>query len=250
MAEHVALVTALEDLGRELRSAPVRDLAPAVVDRIISAPAAKEVRVIERRRVILLAAAAVLVALAVLSSVRPTREAIADFLGIGDTQIRTVDELELPEDVAVELGRRVDADAAARAAGFEPFVPAALGEPDATYFRTVDGHPQIAQVWAAEPNAATLPALTGAATVLTQTPLADRPVPLYVKEVGRSTPVERVVIDGREAFWIEGMHVRFGLDEPRRAASNTLLWVDDGMIYRLETTHDRAGAEDIARRME
>jgi hypothetical protein len=247
MADHAVLVAALEDLGRELRHAPVRDLAPAVVDRIFASPPTAVPRVEERRRVVLLAAAVVLVVLALVTAVRPTREAIADFLGIGDTQVRTVDELDLPDDVAVDLGQHVELRDVTSDAGFAPVVPDALGQPDAVYFRTVAGYPQVAQVWAAPPGDSTLPALTGAETLLTETPTAGREIAMFVKEVGRSTRVQRVVLNGREALWIEGTHVRFGADEPRRAAANTLLWTDDELIYRLETTRGLQDAQATAR---
>jgi hypothetical protein len=70
---------------------------------------------------------------------------------------------------------------------------------------------------------------------------------MFVKEVGPNTNVQRVVVDGREAMWIEGTHVRFGLDEPRRAAANTLLWVDGDVMFRLETSRDLVTAREIAR---
>ena len=247
MAEHTALVAALEDLGRELRSAPVRDFAPAVSDRISAMPVPTVVRGPDRRRIVLVAAAVVLLAVAFVAALRPTREAIADWLGIGDTQVRTVDRPDIPDDVAVDLGQPTELDDIAGRAGFEPRVPAALGEPDAVYFRTVDGYPQVAQVWVAPRSGDTLPALTGAQTLLTETPTAGRELPIFVKEVGGSTNVQRVVINGREALWIEGTHVRFGREEPRRAAANTLLWVDDDVILRLETTHDLIAAREIAR---
>jgi hypothetical protein len=245
MTDNAALVAALEDLGGELRDAPVVDLAPTVLEHI-TVPR-REPRVFERRRVALLAAAAVMVVVTLVTAVRPTREAIADFLGIGDTEIRTVPELDIPRDVELDLGARVDPDDVAEHAGFRPLVPSALGDPEAAYLRTVAGLPQVALVWSPEAGAGTLPAVTSAGTLLTETPLDGRELPGYTKEIGPTTRVERILVDGREAFWIEGEHVRFGADEPRRAAANTLLWTTDELMLRLETTRGLDGALEIAR---
>jgi hypothetical protein len=250
VTDNVALVAALEDLGRELRAAPVVDLAPDVLERLTVTrrePRAVEPRAVERRRVALAAAAVVMVVVTLVTAVRPTREAIADFLGIGDTEIRTVPELDIPHDVELDLGEPIDLDDVAERAGFQPLVPSALGNPEAAYFRTVAGMPQVSLVWPPDAGAGTLPAVTSAGTLLTETPLGGRELPGYTKEIGPSARVERILLGGREAFWIEGEHVRFGVDEPRRAAASTLLWTSDGLMLRLETTRGLDGALEIAR---
>jgi hypothetical protein len=53
-------------------------------------------------------------------------------------------------------------------------------------------------------------------------------------------------VNGADAVWVGGLHVRFGPGEPARAAANTLLWVRDGVVYRLETRLPLAATRRIA----
>jgi hypothetical protein len=250
MTDHATLVVALEDLGAVLRAAPVPDLAPAIADRLRSdgsSTPARPVRIDSRRRPVFAAIAVVVLVVAALAvAIRPSREAIADLLGIGDTQIRTVARLDLPDDVVVDLGDPAAVDEVGDAAGFDPAVPSVLGDPDATFFRRVDGYPQVTLVWAAAAGESSLPAFPTVGTLLTETLAGEREAPMFVKEVLRTTDVEFTDVGSQDAYWIEGVHVRFGLDEPRRAAGNTLLWMDEGVMYRLETTGDLASALEVA----
>jgi hypothetical protein len=242
MTDHVALVAALEALGRDLRSEPVTDIAPAVVARIEHATPVVR---LERRvpRLIVAAAIVVVVATAV-SLVRPAREAVADWLGIGDTEIRTVEELDIPDDVAVELGERVALEDARDRADFVLRTPAALDDPAAVYVDVASDGTRVSMVWPAENNE-TLPAVPGASVLLTEAG-AVKDAPLYVKEITGGNPFQAVRVGEARASWIEGRHVRFGTNEPRRAAGNTLLWVEDGVVFRLETTSDLTGALETA----
>ena len=89
----------LKSLGRELALPEPPDLAPGVLRRIAE-PARPRLL---RRRAVLVAIAAAVVAVGAVLAVPPARSAILDFFGIGSAEIRLVDEL--PE---VDTGRAAE----------------------------------------------------------------------------------------------------------------------------------------------
>jgi hypothetical protein len=246
MADHTDLVVALEALGRDLRTEPVTDITANVVARIegLTPPVPLDRRVPR----LLVAAAIVLVVATAVTLVRPAREAIADWLGIGDTEVRSVEQLDVPENVAVALGERVDLEEAGNGAGFDVRVPSELGAPAEVYLQRAREGARVSMVWPTE-NGETLPAVPGAGVLLTEA-RAVKEGPLYVKEITGANPFREVRVGEMPAYWVEGRHVRFGTNEPRRAAGNTLLWVEDGVVLRLETTRDLPAALAIAHSMD
>jgi hypothetical protein len=78
------------------------------------------------------------------------------------------------------------------------------------------------------------------------------------KEVTPATTIEPVVVDGHPGFWITGAPHTFGyfdaggnaLFEPTRLVTgNTLLWIERGTTYRLESALDLADALALAGEM-
>ena len=70
---------------------------------------------------------------------------------------------------------------------------------------------------------------------------------------GAGVDVELVTVDGSEGYWIEGPHSvgyvdsegEFREDGPR-LAGNTLIWVEGGVTYRLESALDKDAALALA----
>src|SRR5687767_15152550 len=90
----------LQALGRELDFPEAPDLATMVARRI-GGPAPAP---FWRRRVVLVAVAALLVAVGAVMAVPQARSAILDFFGIGSAEIRIVDELPEVESGPLNLG--------------------------------------------------------------------------------------------------------------------------------------------------
>jgi len=181
------------------------------------------------RRVILAVAAAVLV-LAGLLIVTPTREAIADWFGIGAVRI-TTSEAPLPtDDPSGDPPASVDLDVARRAMPFAIRLadPALAGPP-----MGVSVDPAV--------RAGLVEILYKDFTLVEVALAADRSSVLE-KSVGPGTTITPVVVGARAGVWIAGEpHTLFfvrpdgATDEDRvRRAGNVLLWEDGGVTYRVE----------------
>jgi anti-sigma factor RsiW len=230
----------LTQLGRELDVPAPPDVAPAVLRRIGEAPTAP----FWRRRALLVAVAAVLVAAGAVLAVPPARSAVFDFFGIGSAEIRIVDELPAVESGPLEVGEPTTLDAARkRVPGLlEPHGDAA-GTPDHVYLHDYGRGTPVTFVWG-DPERPRL--------LLTQ--VRGR---YYFEKLVRGTGGKVVVTDvnGADAVWIEGEpHVVFvqtdrggGIDLPGRLARNSLVWSRGPVTMRLEGDISREDAERIAR---
>jgi hypothetical protein len=242
----VDVVAALKDLARRLEFPRDDDLSGPVRAALVDRPA----RAWSVRRWLVPALAAFVV-IAVLLMVPDTRHAVARWLGLGGVRVTQVEEL--PDDVGsrLELGRRSDLDAAVADAPFDVRVPADLPDPDATYV----GRPPnaVTLLWAPSEE---LPEVgdSGVGLLLTEFP-ATTDESLVEKDLGPGTSIEHVTVDGRPGFWITGAPhtVTYVAPEggdpqrdPIRLAGNTLVWVDDGVTYRLESGLDRDTAIALA----
>lgn len=154
----------------------------------------------------------------------------------------------------MSIGQPLDLDRPAidDAAGFEVLWPedARVGDPDAVYLDRVKGG-QVTLLWAASDE---LPA--------TQEPTVGLLMSQFVgavddgffrKVVDSGTPVERVAVNGLEAYWISGdPHVFFWtgaggfVDDARRWVGDVLIWADGPITYRLETALGRDEAIRLA----
>ncbi|HZG94735.1 MAG TPA: hypothetical protein VEZ46_08490 [Mycobacteriales bacterium] len=153
-------------------------------------------------------------------------------------------------------GDRTSLAGARAAARFPIRVPAELRPPDQVYVDPSIAGRAVSFVWAAGGQLPPTSA-AGVGAVLTQFEAGTETY--FIKELGgsgaRFDDVE-VVAGEMPGAWVEGVHsVRIRALDPNdeltyvtsRLASNALVWVDDGVTYRLETAADKATALRIAR---
>ena len=230
----------LQALGRDLDLPEPPELATAVAQRI--ARAEPDRPPFWRRRALLVAVAALIVAVGAVMAVPQARSAILDFFGIGSAEIRRVDELPEVETGALDLGTRTTlAQVREEVPGLlEPRLDD-IGEPDSVYvLGSAPGRP-VSFLWG-EPAHPRL--------LLTQV----RGRFYFEKLVEPNTGIVLTKVNGENAAWIEGEpHVVFyetpsgSGDLPGRLARNTLVWSRGPVTLRLEGDLSQEEAERIAR---
>lgn len=124
----------------------------------------------------------------------------------------------------------------------------------------VSAAPEVAQVLVAYPPSAQLPraAVVGVG-VLLATSSAIVETDAFGKFLGGGTTIENIEVttsngDVVDAVWIAGAPHQYGaltadgqfVIDALRLATNTLLWVDDGVQYRLEANITRDAARQLA----
>lgn len=180
---------------------------------------------IDRRSSHRLLAAAVIVAIVAAATLlfAPARRAVADWLGIGSTRIEVVSD------------QPTAGDALPRAVDHADLVPideaeAALGRPLPDTSKTALGPPDGVLV---VPEGGGLVVWLDTDTTL-WIRTADPTDSINTKILGPEAELRSVTGLGDEAVLITGDHV---LETPRRqiAASTVLLWISDGIEYRLES---------------
>jgi hypothetical protein len=153
-------------------------------------------------------------------------------------------------------GDKVSLARARSVARFRLRVPAELGPPDEVYVDAAVAGRAVSFIWSADgllpPTSA-----TGVGAVLTQFEAGTETY--FTKELGGSgARFDDVEVAPGEipGIWVEGVHsLRIRALDPddnetfvrSRLSSNALVWVDDGVTYRLETAADQATALRIAR---
>jgi hypothetical protein len=254
-----ALIDDLRDLGADLDLAP-GDPVAAAVERIragtpaVSARPRWRGRVVEgRERVLLAAAAVLLVAMAATVAIPGSRQAVARWIGIGQVTVTYTDEIPDTAGRAYDLGTAVPLERAivtADRAGWRLRAPGVLGEPD----RALVGRPagSVTLVWA---PAADLPEIhdSGLGLVLTAMP-GTTDAGGMSKQGTMGTTVELVRVGDRPAYWIAGAPHEVVITDPdgrvvhdtSRLAGNTLVWTEGDVTYRLESAHDREEAVELA----
>jgi hypothetical protein len=211
----------------------------------------------QTRARLLAAAAAVLVATAATVAVPGSRQAVARWLGMGGVTLTYGDDVPSAAGRSYDLGSPVPlarAVAGAQDAGWTLQAPAAAGHPDRAYVDQPAGSVTLA--WA---PAASLPEIddSGLGLVVTAIP-GTTDAGGMSKLTSAGTIVELVRVGDTPAYWIAGdLHV-VAITDPdgqivthsSRLASNTLLWTEGEVTYRLESSLDRedavALAEDLA----
>ena len=229
----------LQRLGRELDFPEPPDLALGVMgrlDRVARDP-------FWRRRALLVAVAALVVAVGAVLAVPPARSAILDFFGIGSAEIRIVDELPEVEAGPLNLGNRTTLTAAReQVPGLLESGDDEVGEPDAVFVTAFQPGTPVTFVWGDSERPRLL---------LTQV----RGRYHFEKLVhGNQGEITLTDVNGEDAAWIEGEpHVVFyegaegSGDLPGRLARNTLVWSRGPVTLRLEGDLSREEAERIAR---
>lgn len=240
---------ALVALGASLEYPPTPSIAPAVIAtlttelRLRPGPPFPGLALWPRRRVLLLAAALVLLL---------AGTAVAARLVIGAVDIRVVPTPSTPRPTTVAtgpaLGERVTLAEAERAVSFPVRLPSALGPPTEVRLAGAPfGAPVVVLAW--EPDAAN-PRIEGIpwGTLLMELPGDEEPVAF--KELLGSTLFRTVRVSGNDGYWISGPHdlvLRTPEGEQRfLVKGNVLLWEADGTTFRLETALDEADAIALA----
>lgn len=213
------LELALRQLGAELAWPP----EPALAARVAAATRAPRPRR-SLRRPLVLGFAVLVLAVAVAMVVPPARSAILDFFGIGGVEIRRVETVpRLPAERAAP-GIRVPLAEARNSVDFDLVVPDGYRS---VYFTAGI----VTFVW---PDRL-LMELQGDEQLLKK--VADQ-----------RARIQSVSVNGYPGVWIEGApHGLFLPGGEGRLAGNTLIWVREGVTYRLEGELTRARALALAR---
>ncbi|SEF18276.1 hypothetical protein [Jiangella alba] len=180
-------------------------------------------------------AVAVLVALGLTA---PVRAAVGEWLGIGAVAVRpgpSQPSASAPQPAPAGLSL----DAAAERTGLTPVVPPVLGAPDGVEVSADDR--VLSLSWGSGPGTVRLDQV------------ADPLSPVYLKTAVLGSTATTLTVAGRDAWWFGVPHdlVLLAPDgrertESARVAGPTLVWVDDGVTFRLEGAGDRGRAVEIA----
>lgn len=247
------LERALAALGEELALPAAPDVSAAVLARIAE-PAPRRLP-LRRRRPLLLAFVALLVALGAALAVPAARTAILDFFGLQGATVRRVETLPEAsgERIRLPLGTPVPVRDGIVQAKWAPFVvPEALGAPDRAFYSPVPTGGKISLVYEPGPG---IPRSEHTGVGLLVTEFRGDLDPGYIDKLADAgTAVEPLTILGSPALWLEGgphfvfFRTRGGtfVEEPGRLAGNTLLVEHGPLLVRIEGEIDRARAVVIA----
>ena len=195
-----------------------------------------------------LAAAAALLIVATLIAYTPTREAIAGWLNLHTTFIRTEHPptpTPRPSLDQLGLGTPTTLAAAQGQVAWRIAVPASLGAPDQVYLNLPPSGPTGGEV--------TL--FYSKPTVYVTEARGAVNEQFFVKILGPGVTVEPVSFNGHSGYWISGrVHEIVFTDadgnprfETLRLAANTLIFDDGGIVVRIEADITKQQAIDIGR---
>jgi hypothetical protein len=146
-----------------------------------------------------------------------------------------------PLGASLGLGKFTPFEAVEGDVGFRPLLPAGLGPPEAAYVRDR----RLMLVW---PASSEQPQIDTSRVGLIVTELRGQVDTGYYAKVARSgTVVEAVKVGGHQGYWLTGEPHPFWyvdengqvVDETRRVVAQSLIWADDELTYRLETSLPR-----------
>jgi hypothetical protein len=222
------LADELRALGRSVVPPVAEGLTTAVLDRVADQSVRRRpVDVIRSKWRAFLALLAVLVAGLALTP--PVRAAVAEWLSIGGVEARPVPSGPSTAPAPPVVTGRLSLDEAGRRAGFVPVVPKALGTPTGVEASTG----MVAMGW--QNGQIRLEQFDAELS------------PLYLKKYHSSLEP----VDGVQGYWFPTPHDLVLLDKSgnervERVAGPTLVWVYDGLTFRLEGVADKARATEIA----
>jgi hypothetical protein len=235
------LDAALRELGRHVEFPPTPALPAVVAQRLRAAPRVPRRRpplTWARRRFVVVALAALILAVAAAFAIPPARSAILDFFGLGGVTVERVERQPvLDTSTSRRLGVPVTLDAARRAVTFPLSVPREA-DVDVLLDRAAPG---------------------GAVTVrwrerrLLLTQFRGETTPFVQKSAGPRTRIELADVNGSVAYWLSGARHLVVFRDARgeilesRAAGNVLLWEEGLVTFRLEGARSKAEALAIAR---
>jgi hypothetical protein len=223
----------LASLAKEIDWPEGQDLAPGVASRMKSrsAPSRKRLAV----------GLAVLVAMLFLLSA-PGQQAVAWLLRVSGIRIE-LSETAVPTLPPTTLvgGVETTLEEAEGAVGFDLERPENLPPPDSVQLLSWDGGQQVAMVWGESPG---LPEVfdTGIGLLLIQFE-ARVDQQLLLKEASEATQIRPVRVNGAVGYFLSGApHTVFFENEDGfiahdeiRLAGNVLVWMSDGVTYRIES---------------
>jgi hypothetical protein len=199
---------------------------------------------------------ALVAVVAVVLGVPAARQAVADLFGFDGVRVRPLPSSgptpRATLDPALDLGRAVSLADARRFQSFPIQVPTltGMGTPG-VYLRRDRGLVSVSFVY---PPSARFPAGHDPAVGLLLSEYAGTGTPYFDKLVGEVASVDQVAVDGRwpGLYFPEPQHV-FVLDERgvvhferARLSGPSLVWVRDGVTYRLEASVDRSTLLSLA----
>ncbi len=224
----------LEQLVAALAVPEPPDLVGPVMQRLDARP--------RHHRLVVAAAAAMVLTLVAAMALPGPRRAIADLLGVGSVEVVLADRLPRVA-AALELGEQVDA------APISVSLPAALGPAEAVF---VDAAGIVTFVW---PSSDRLPETSTPGVGAIVSAVSGSLDAGLQKTAGPGSVVEVVLVGGRPALWIEGEHTiavrRSGapIFDTVRLADNTVVWQSGDLTLRFESRLDRDDAVAIAEAM-
>lgn len=239
----------LRSLRGEVAFPPTPDIVSGVMGSLPSHPAKPRVR-----RVIAVAAAAVVLAMGLVVAIPATRQAVARMLGLGGVAISHGQAPGSPGALGtnLDLGSPTTLAQVRRRVSFAVWTPARLQAPDAVFLsREVPG----GKVSLAYHSTTTLPEAPengwGALVTEFKAPVNR----ILMKKLATTAQVRPVELRGSTAYWVRGRHIVYWfnstdgsvLDDTIRFAPNTLLWERDGVTIRLESELTLSQALRIAR---
>lgn len=224
---------ALASLATEIDWPRGPDLVSSVTSRIGAR------REPSRRWVALVVAA---LAILLFSLTTPGQEAVAWLLRVSGIRIELSETAvsALPPTTLVG-GVESSLEEAERAVGFELELPGDLRPPDSIQLLSWGGGQQVAMVWGDSPG---LPEVfdTGIGLLLIQFE-ARVDQELLLKQASEATQITPVRVNGAAGFFLSGApHTVFFesedgriADDEIRLAGNVLVWMTDGVTYRIES---------------
>jgi hypothetical protein len=253
LSDAIDIERSLASLGARIEYPPAVDLTARVRARIGEPrPGFRRWLSMQVVRPAFAATALVVAACVALIVSSGAREAVADLLGLGGVRIETQGELPAAG-AELDLGRRMSLAEARSLVNFDVLVPQRLGSPDEVYYLESVSTGQVALVYGAAE--ALPPAVQGsrAGVVITEF-RAQLQEAVYKKMLEFSTVLQGVIVNGEPGFWIEGdPHVIEYVDpqgKPGRLSSrlvgNTLLWSQDALTLRIESSLSLKRSLEIA----
>jgi hypothetical protein len=230
--------------------------------REIEWPSTPDLRARVRRRIerrfrgglaVLLVAAALALALG-------TQVVVAQYLQLRGATLQSVPTQPLPSAPPTgdlgqrySLGDRYDSvEKVAGPAGFTPLVPAALGQPDAVYYRPDGGVITLAY----QPRPGLPPSADPQVGALVMEARGQVTQPSFGKLQGPGTSVEEVTVGGDPGYWISGSpHAFFFYEtgsggtatDSLRLAGDALIWNRHDLVLRVESGLGKEGAIQLGK---
>jgi hypothetical protein len=240
-----ALGRALSAVARDLAFPPAPPIAPAVIARLRAdreartRPPFPSMALWSRRRVLVLVAVGIAAALGVAFATRLV-------LGAAEIRVRPGVTPSGPALGPASLGSPVPVAEIDGVVRFDVRLPAGPAPDESYVFRSGPQDGAVLFAWRAGDDGPALPD-TPWRQMLIETRGDEQTL---VKDVGALDDATEVRVEGRRAFWIDAPHELIVLTsegaETFLIRANVLIWEEDGVTHRLETTLGQAAAIDLA----